>query len=82
MLAKQIAKRLVKLEGAHENTASVEDVAGPKTGRSAIIAGVGLLMLLLGGAVGGGIGGLLALFGLIAFLVGLVLIVVHLVNGD
>jgi len=80
-LVKHVVKQLDKLSASRQNTAHTEHTAS-KTGRAALIALVGLALIFLGGAVGGGFGGLLVLIGIIAFLVGIVLVVVHLVSGD
>lgn len=62
----------------NQDAAAVNQPAS-KAGRAAIIGGIGLLLLLLGGAAEIGI---IALLGLIAFLVGAVMLIVALVNGD
>jgi len=80
-LVKHVAKQLDKLSTRRQNMAHTEHTAS-KTGRAALIALVGLALIFLGGAIGNGVGGLLALIGVIAFLVGIVLVVVHLVSGD
>ncbi len=75
---KKAAKQLAKIQVRKQNTAEATAPAS-KLGRAAIVAGAGLLLLLLGGAAEVGI---IALIGLIAFIVGLVLVIVALVSGE
>ena len=79
MLVKKVAKQLAKVQVGHQNQASIEHTAASKTGRAAIIAVAGLVLLLIGAAANVGI---IVTIGSIAFLVGLILVVVHLVSGD
>jgi len=79
VLVKKIAKQLTKTQASHQSKANTEQTAASKTGRAAIIAGAGLVLLLLGGAANVGI---IAVIGLLAFIVGIILVVVHLVSGD
>jgi hypothetical protein len=73
-LVRTVDKQLDK----HQDAAAVNQPAS-KAGRAAIVGGVGLLLLLLGGAAEIGI---IALIGLIAFLVGAIMLVIALINGD
>ena len=79
VLVKKVAKQLAKVQVGHQNKASIEHTASSKTGRAAIIALAGLVLLLIGAAANVGI---IITIGSIAFLVGLILVVVHLVSGD
>jgi len=79
VLVKKVTKQLAKVQASHQNKASIEQTAASKTGRAAIIAAAGLVLLLIGAAANVG---LIATIGAIAFLVGLILVVVHLVSGD
>jgi hypothetical protein len=79
VLVKKVAKQLAKVQVGQQNKASIEHTAASKTGRAAIIAVAGLVLLLIGAAANVGIIGTI---GAIAFLVGLILVVVHLVSGD
>lgn len=79
VLIKKLAKQLDKAQVKHQNAARTEHTAASKTGRAAIISLAGLLLILLGAATGVGI---IAVIGIIAFIVGIVLVVVNLVNGD
>lgn len=81
ILLKKVTKQLAKIQVNRQNTAHLEHTAS-KTGRSALVALAGVALIAIGGAIGTGFGGLLVLIGLIAFLVGIVLLVVHLVSGD
>ena len=74
-LAHAVEKQLDK----HQDAAAINQPAASKAGRAAIVGGIGLLLLILGGAAGIGI---LALLGLIAFLVGAVMLIIALINGD
>ncbi|NML66233.1 hypothetical protein HHL22_13555 [Hymenobacter sp. RP-2-7] len=79
ILLKQVAKHLAKVQSKQQNTVRVEQAAASKAGRAGLIALAGLVVLLIGGLTGVGI---LATIGAIAFLVGLILLIVHLVSGD
>ena len=79
VLVKKVAKQLAKAQASHQSKASTEQMAASKTGRAAIIAVAGLVLLLIGAAANVGI---IATIGAIAFLVGLILVVIHLVSGD
>lgn len=78
LLVKHVAKQLSKVARS-QNTARTEQTAASKTGRAALVALAGLVLILLGAAVNVGI---IATIGAIAFLVGIILVVVHLVSGD
>jgi hypothetical protein len=79
VLVKKVAKQLAKAQASHQSKASTEQTAASKTGRAAIIAVAGLVLILIGAAANVGI---IATIGAIAFLVGLILVVIHLVSGD
>lgn len=78
VLTSKVLKQVAKAQVRQQNTAEAAQPAS-KLGRSLAVAGVGLLLLVLGGAAEIG---LIAIIGLIAFIVGIVLAIVALVNGD
>lgn len=77
-LQKKVATKVVKQFRKHQETASATE-AQSKAGRAAIVAGVGILLWLLGYAAGIG---LIALIGFLAFIVGIILLIVALINGN
>lgn len=77
--AEKLAHVVDKQLSKHQDAAAVNSPTASKAGRAAIVGGIGLLLLLLGGAAGVG---LIALLGLIALIVGAVMLIVALVNGD
>ena len=78
LLVKKVVKQLTKATHAKQNAAEIAQPAS-KLGRAAIVTLVGLLLLVLGGAAEIG---LIAIIGLIAFIVGIVLVITSLVNGE
>lgn len=81
VVVNKLGKQVAKARAAHENTASAQHTAASKTGRAAIVALVSILLIVLGGAVGETVGGILALIGIIGFIVGIVMFFSSLING-
>jgi len=77
LVEKAMVAKVVKKINRHSDVAGVSGTKS-QAGKAAIVAGIGLLLLILGGATGVG---LIALLGLIALIVGIVMLIVSLVNN-
>lgn len=78
VLVAKLTRKATKLQARQPHNFAEAKAPASKIGRAAIVALIGLLLLILGGAAGVSI---LALIGLIALIVGVVMLIVALVNS-